>query len=470
MTECNDEHLLSQTCRDVLLPACDCYSLLCPVQHHAHFANSNGSPDVLYLCGRHSTLLGLSSSKCYQIKLPMLDGFSTDPSVSQSCFVFHIVSGHGSKALRHLQPADVAKNFSETAETAGEQLLASEREAAAKAAARSAKKLKQKAKKQHQKEQQKQSIRAEPQQASPAESMHELTAESSPVTGQLELSAMPGAGRQDVPSRLVDSTIGQPRGNTSSRQQAAEEPESSEAGAHEALPGKLSGLRLEQKQAAEFTPVLTAHSSQGFQGQDHTVAKSATQTSQQPCLPSHKSLISQQHFAPVLQKQQELTDADPQSSINHSSGPKPVTNPPSRTDSDSANHSDFRASTAPADTSTDAAGKAADESEWNNELEWFYQAASFSMQQYQEGQCYDGDFGQAIPYFRMECEFSDRLVGFVLCHWLTWQHQLTSMFYSRFCTQMKRKCMCACLACSLFAAKTSCSCTACSTSVDTRVL
>ena len=49
-------------------------------------------------------------------------------------------------------------------------------------------------------------------------------------------------------------------------------------------------------------------------------------------------------------------------------------------------------------------------------LEWFCQAASFSMQQYQEGQRYDGDFIEAIPYFRMECKFYDELVGFVLCH------------------------------------------------------
>ena len=300
--------------------------------------------------------------------------------------------------------------------------------------------------------------------------MHVLPTEISPVMEQLQLSASPGDGRQDVPNAPESFTIGQPHSVTSNGQQPAEEPESSEAGAREALPEKLSRLQLEQKRAAESTQVLTAHSRQGLVGQDHTVAKSATQTSQQPCVPSHKSLISQQQLAPVLQKQQELTDADPQSSINHSSEAKPVASPPSRTDSDSANHSDFRASTAPADTSTDAAGKAADDSESYNELECFYQAASFSMQQYQEGQRYDGDLGQAIPYFRKECEFSDRLVGSVLCHWLTWRHQLTSMFWSRFCTQMKSKCMCVCLACSLFAAKTSCSCTACTATVDTREL
>ena len=44
--------------------------------------------------------------------LPMLNGFSTVQSVSQSCFVFHIVTGHGSKALPYLQPADVATDFS----------------------------------------------------------------------------------------------------------------------------------------------------------------------------------------------------------------------------------------------------------------------------------------------------------------------------------------------------------------------
>ena len=399
--------------------------------------------------------------------LPMLNGFSTDQLVSISCFVFHIVTGHASKVLPYLQSADVATDFSETV---GEQLLADEREAAAKAAARNAKKLKQKAKKQHQKEQQKQSIHAEPHQPPAAESMHVLPTEISSVMEQLQLSALPGDGRQEEPSRLEDVTIGQPCGATSTRQPPAEVPKSSEADAREALPGKLSGLELEQIQAAESTQVLTAHSRQGLVGQDHTVAKSAAQTSQQPCVPSDKSLISQQQLAPVLQKQQELTDADPQSSINHSSEAKPVASPPSRTDSDSANHSDFRASTAPADTSTDAAGKAADDSESYNELECFYQAASFSMQQYQEGQRYDGDLGQAIPYFRKECEFSDQLVGFVLCHWLTWRHHLTSMFSSRFCTQMKSKCMCVCLACSLFAAKTTCSCTACTTTVDTREL
>ena len=162
---------------------------------------------------------------------PMLYGFSTDQLVSQSRFVFHIVTGHASKALLYLQPADVATDLSETA---GEQLLAGEREAAAKAAARNAKKLKQKAKKQHQKEQQKRSIHAEPQQPPAAESMHVLPTEISPVMEQLQLSALPGDGRQEVPNAPESFTIGQPHSVASNRQQPAEEPQSSEADLPEA--------------------------------------------------------------------------------------------------------------------------------------------------------------------------------------------------------------------------------------------
>ena len=163
--------------------------------------------------------------------LPMLNGFSTDQLVSQSCFVFHIATGHASKVLPYLQSAGVATDFSETV---GEQLLADEREAAAKAAARNAKKLKQKAKKQHQKEQQKQSIHAEPHQPPAAESMHVLPTEISPVMEQLQLSALPGDGRQEVPNAPESFTIGQPHSVTSNGQQPAVEPQSSEADLPEA--------------------------------------------------------------------------------------------------------------------------------------------------------------------------------------------------------------------------------------------